>query len=628
MLILSISGVYAEGFNVQSSVMTQSPISADVDTGLSSCDAFNNDLSNVYEPSDSFNSHASKDWHGYYESSDSPHINEKFSAVRFDNSDGYCKSPDRIAIDVDYNIDSDCSESVDVPVVDVNLTLGEACDCPEILSVPAADIDVDCEYSDIQVRDECFKNGEINPAIDFAEDKVILNNYNSFSKDILESIYIPVPDQNNQHDGDGLNGTGTIISEVTGDMETSERYKLIGYVTQVDNLLNFESVDAVLAINVASIPNGEASEPVFDGILRASEYISNVEEVYFGTLSKQDSEKLLESVGSENTLLFASIANWYPDVTLDTLQKLADHGQICEDILDGYTVTKALLRYYPLTNELYIYKFSDNEDEHGHLINDTDSHGLDYAYKKHVNVVNKDMPNLIVITSYGVVFIEEQVSVGDFDSLDDILGAGISSETLLPDHKAIWTPLLLLSQQDLQKSILNCHGDDSKNESETDTFSNMQDSNLDSSCKDTQCHCLDGKYSCHCGCHDGKYCCCNSHCGRQNHQYQKHWGYSYKSSSYYASANAVPDAGLAKADNAAGNLTKVNSTVNSNKNSTKNSTDDKTNSSNVTTNGKKKTIESPKTEQKAEPTYTLVYAILGIAMISILFNSSYMRRDD
>ena len=87
--------------------------------------------------------------------------------------------------------------------------------------------------------------------------------------------------------------------------------------------------------------------------------------IYYGVESAQD------ALFSENTLLFASIANWYSGATFDMLQNLANHGQICDDILDGCTVTKALLQYYPLTNELYIYKLSSDEDEHNHVINET-----------------------------------------------------------------------------------------------------------------------------------------------------------------------------------------------------------------------------------------------------------------
>ena len=64
-------------------------------------------------------------------------------------------------------------------------------------------------------------------------------------------------------------------------------------------------------------------------------------------------------------------------------------------------------------------------------------------------------------------------------------------------------------------------------------------------------------------------------------------------------------------------------------NITKNSTSNDTNSSNITITSKKKPIDSPKANiEEAEPTYTLVYAILGIVFVSILFNSSYLKRDD
>ena len=61
-----------------------------------------------------------------------------------------------------------------------------------------------------------------------------------------------------------------------------------------------------------------------------------------------------------------------------------------------------------------------------------------------------------------------------------------------------------------------------------------------------------------------------------------------------------------------------------------NSTDDKNKSSNVTATSKKgKSSEIPKAAKPdSEPTYTLVYAILGIVFVSVLFNSGYMKRND
>ena len=88
LLVISIGGVYAEDNDGASSVVTESPISADVDTSLSSCDAFNNDLSNIYEPSDSSDSYESSDSYGCYESLDIPQIDEKIGCAQ-DDSYGY-----------------------------------------------------------------------------------------------------------------------------------------------------------------------------------------------------------------------------------------------------------------------------------------------------------------------------------------------------------------------------------------------------------------------------------------------------------------------------------------------------------------------------------------------------------
>lgn len=600
MLIVSISGVYAEDIDVESSVVTESPISADVDTSLSSCNAFNDDLSNIYEPSDSSNSYGSFDSYGYFGSSDVPQINEKIGYTLL-NSYGYYESYNGKVIDVEYN-NIDSFESVDVPVVDVDYSFGGTLGFCEFVDGTVTDIDVD--YVDVNygalkmpMIDVYDEEGELNQAIKIVDDNVIINNYNSFSRNILENIPVSTKENLNQRASVDINVVDTIISEVTDDMGTSESYKLIRDVTQADNLLKFENVDAILAIDVSSVPM--ASEPVFDGILRASEYISNVEEVYFGTLSQEDNEILLKSIGSENTLLFAGIANWYSDVTFEKLQNLANHGQICEDILDGCTVTKALLQYYPLTNELYIYKLSSDEDEHNHVINDTNSHGLDYAYGKHVDVIYKDMPNLMVLTSYGVVFIEKQLSAGSWDSLNDVLGARISSETLLPDHKAIWTPLLLLKQQDLQKSVLDSHADDNGKFKKINATNKMDNDNTNGSNSSNKSH--NGKV----------YQCYNE---------WLNWGHSGHCC-HYASANVAASSSSVQLDNI-----NMNSTGNSTKNSKKNSTN---NSTNVTNGGMKKSIGSPKTNvEEAEPTYTLIYAIIGIAIVCYLFNSSYMRRDD
>jgi len=469
LIMLTVSGVYAEDIDVDSSDVAQSPISADVDASLSSCDAFNNDLSNIYEPSD---------------------------------------------------------------------------------------ID-----------------GEINPTMKIVDDNVILND-DSDSKNILENINIPVLAQNlNLHDGVCINGAITIISEVTSDIETSESYKLISDMAQADTLHEFDNDNARVAVSMFNIPN--TIEPASDSILRGSEYISKVEEVYYGLLSNRDNKKLLNAAGSAKTLLFANMAYWHNGtVKLEMLRDMVNHNQSYEDLFDVNTVTKALLKYDSQEKEWWIYKFS--EDEQSHVINDTNSHGLDYAYDKHVNVINKDMLKFVVLTPYGIVFVEEQSSVGPWDGLNDILD-GISSKTLLPDHQAIWTPLLLLIQQDSKESDVDSHTDDNKNKDNKNNDNKKHDGDtIQSDSKDES---------------------------RAGKHFYKKWD------DYYL----IPNLNGFNLDKL------VNSTKDSNNN---------TNSTNATVGSNKKAIESPKLNQNSGPSYTLVYAIIGIVIVSIFFNSGYMKRDD
>ena len=460
-------------------------------------------------------------------------------------------------------------------------------------------------------------------------------------------------------------------SPIKVNMLASESYKL-GYeiTATADSLLDFKNADEVLAITTAGVPklNGQTSEAAIDGILNyATEYISygrgnilmlrqtavdpidfcfvvkkgnelnaaiftngNKKEVYLGTISENMTTSqwnaLFKAVGGENAFSFASLANgWYDGVTFDVLQEAAFHGHICEGTLGGYTITKALLQYYPpiqetgngkqspgditsykvlgipgdsandaviffldatsgktsyvgfnttstgatekmigfirwngqtnrgtiivmeydsdtnkalfeketgitgdgsleqlkyntwwinriyknpaslvnvliekegLNKEQYLYLVGvtdDDEDEEGHVINATNSHGLDYAYIQSLDLPNatrdnaiakkgsltyndfksigqqaastaksiyenelgvkiyKDMPNLMVMTSAGYVMINEQSTEACWDGLFEELGSRLSRKTLLPDHKAIWTPLwfnFVLNQDD------------------------------------------------------------------------------------------------------------------------------------------------------------------------------------
>lgn len=436
--MLTISGAYAEDIDVNSSDVTESPISADVDAGLFSCDAFNNGLSDIYELSNSL------------------------------DSNGYCESSDVL------------------------------------------------QFNEI--------------------------NYSQ-------------------------NGANTIVSVVTGGIGISGRNMLIGDVITADSLFKLENDNAVLAISESSMPNdGEQASDSID-----SACVSKVEEAYHGLLSDASNKKLLNAAGSVKNLLFANMAYWYNGtVKLERLQKIANHEESYEGLFDVNTLTKALLKYDSQEKEWLIYKFGDGEDGQNHVINDNNSYGLDYACDKHLNVINKDMLNFIVLTPYGIVFIEKQSSVEPCDGLNDILD-GIASKTLLPDYQAVWTPLLLLIQQDFNESSADNHTDD-KNKDKTNNGNEK--------------HVVDTTPS---------------------DSGNKHHSKGAKHYSNYLTSGVVRGLSL---DNAV------------------NSTDNKTNSSNSTVGGYKNAIESLKLDKNAEPAYTLVYAIIGIVITSLLFNSSYKKRDD
>lgn len=546
-------------------------------------------------------------------------------------------------------------------------------DTSDVLSVDSGlsqvNVDVNYEFPN--------DNGKITPTFNVVNNTVKSQDYNAANKQYNVLINSDVSDKVNF----SVSAPGYITqykfvdvnsaSPVKVDMMASESYKL-GYeiTAKADSLLDFKNADGVLAITTAGVPklNGQTSEPAIDGILNyATEYISygrgnilmlrqtavdpidfcfvvkkgneltaaiftngNKKEVYLGTISEYMTTSqwnaLYKAVGGENAFSFASLANgWYDGVTFDVLQEAAFHGHICEGTLGGYTITKALLQYYPpiqetgngkqspgditsykvlgvpgdssndaviffldatsgktsyvgfnttstgatekmigfirwnsktnrgtiivmeydsdankalfeketgitgdgsleqlkyntwwinriynnpaslvnvliekegLNKEQYLYLVgveSDDEDEEGHVINATNSHGLDYAYIQSLDLPNavrdnviakkgsltyndfkaigqnaaktakeiyekelgikihKDMPNLMVMTSAGYVMINEQSTEACWDGLFEELGSRLSRKTLLPDHKAIWTPLwfnFVLNQDD------------------------------------------------------------------------------------------------------------------------------------------------------------------------------------
>lgn len=537
-------------------------------------------------------------------------------------------------------------------------------------SLSQINIEVNYEFSD--------DGDKITPTFDVLDNTVVSQNYDSLSKyynvklnssEISDKLNVSIsaPGYLTQYQIVDANSA----SPISVKMLASDSYKLGHDVTaRADALLDFKNADDVLAITTAGVPklNGKTSEAAIDGILNyATGYVSygrgnilmlrqtavdpidfcfvtrkgndlnaaiflngKTEEVYLGTISEYMTTSqwntLFKAVGGENAFSFASLANgWYDGVTFDVLQEAAFHGHICEGTLGGYTITKALLQYYPpiketgngkqspgditsykvlgipgdsandaviffldatsgktsyigfnttstgatekmigfirwngqtnkgtivvmeydsdtnkqlfeketgitgdgsleqlkyntwwinriynnpaslvkiliekegLTKEQYLYLVGvedDDEDDEGHVINATNSHGLDYAYiqsldlpnavrdnvlakkgsltyddfkaigseaakkakdiyKKELGVeIRKDMPNLMILTSAGYVMINEQSTEACWDGLFEELGSRLSRKTLLPDHKAIWTPLwfnFLLKQDD------------------------------------------------------------------------------------------------------------------------------------------------------------------------------------
>ena len=272
-------------------------------------------------------------------------------------------------------------------------------DASDVLSVDSGlsqvNVDVSYEFTN--------DNGKITPTFDIVNNTVKSQDYDTKNKcyNVLinstvsdkVNISVSAPGYITQYKFVDANST----SPIKVAMMASESYKL-GYevAATADSLLDFKSADEVLAITTAGVPklNGETSEAAIDGILNyATEYISygrgnilmlrqtaldpidfcfvvkkgndltaaiftngNKKEVYLGTISENMTPSqwntLYRAIGGEDAFSFASLANgWYDGVTFDVLQEAAFHGHICEGTLGGYTITKALLQYYPPIQE-------------------------------------------------------------------------------------------------------------------------------------------------------------------------------------------------------------------------------------------------------------------------------------
>ncbi|WP_298521627.1 hypothetical protein [uncultured Methanobrevibacter sp.] len=585
--MLCISGVSAEEIDVDSSVVADCPVSAELDNSLSSNDASYNELSN-------YESYDASDCEGFKHSSEPLDSSNQVSYESSDSFDSYGQ--------MSY-------ESYDLPESYNHCIYVGSSDCCDLQSCESLDLDdfgaIDNHDSIVcESFDDVYCIGEIAPILGVVDDNVIVDDCNICPE--IDDVAIPPTiglDEILKSKLESLTGYDELgvdpnskISEVTGDREASLSNNFsIDVNPQVNDLLRFENECDVLDIYALDLQEiSETSEPVFDTLM-TSGYVS-YKEAYFGTISDSDREMLLKYIGADDLILFASSAiEWNSGVAFDILKNVTLNQQIDEINLAGYKITKALLKYCPLTGEIGLYFVSerDNEDEQGHVINDTNSHGLDYAYVKHVNVIYKDMPNLMVLTFYGCASIEETAE--SWDGLNDVLGYSVSSETLLPDHKAIWTPLLLLLQQDLQESIVNSHADDNRNK----TISKAKTNDTNNTNCSNKTH------------HKGWIHHCKH--GRHNNNGYTPYYYGGYTPSYDAYTSSVA----------------VNST-DLNKKKHDNSTDDKNKSSNVTATSKKgKSSEIPKAAKPdSEPTYTLVYAILGIVFVSVLFNSGYMKRND
>jgi formylmethanofuran dehydrogenase subunit E-like metal-binding protein len=182
-------------------------------------------------------------------------------------------------------------------------------------------------------------------------------------------------------------------ANVIFNMNATANYKLGRIVTQKANqILNFTNADSVLAITTAGVPklNGETSEDCIEGILNQANgalsygkgnllmlrqtandpvdfaFITkkgttltavifrngSSTPAYIGTISENMTHAqwnaYVNNVSAENGFSFASLANaWAAGAPNDVLREAAFHGHVCQGTLGGYTITRALMQYYP-----------------------------------------------------------------------------------------------------------------------------------------------------------------------------------------------------------------------------------------------------------------------------------------
>lgn len=251
-------------------------------------------------------------------------------------------------------------------------------------------------------------NGQITPNIVIKNSNSTLNSPKTYDKDLNKyivsvnptsdvsalNVTVTAPGYITQSSLLPVNNSSNgLLGNLVFNMKATESYQLGRDVTaKADSLLHFSSADDVLAITTAGVPklHGQTSEGAIEAILNyargtisygqgnmlmlrqaATDLIDfcfvvkkgnkltaviflngSTNYSYLGTISENMTKKqwntLYKSVGGEDAFSFASLANgWYDNVSYLVLQEAAFHGHICEGTLGGYTITEALMQYYP-----------------------------------------------------------------------------------------------------------------------------------------------------------------------------------------------------------------------------------------------------------------------------------------
>ena len=257
---------------------------------------------------------------------------------------------------------------------------------------PTKSINVDVNYE--------YANDNNNVIPDFyiysGEDKI------EYNKELVSSNRFVLTFKDNSSNGynitaltAGYISQSQIISDsITFNLKASDAYKLGRDVTaDADRLLDFKTADDILVVTTAGVTklNGKSTEDALEAILNYGTKIkySNVLMLrdtavnpidfafivkrgnelkaviyengsrsysYLGTISenmtREQWNNYIRSIHGQNAWSFASLANgWVAGVSREVLQEAAFHGHICEGTLGGYSIVKALIKYYPPVQE-------------------------------------------------------------------------------------------------------------------------------------------------------------------------------------------------------------------------------------------------------------------------------------